>query len=153
MFEPYFTNFLLYELVLYTTGEMLPFQERKRFRKILYSKITLAVLFVALIFVARGAWHVYEKAVIAQTEKEEAARKLAELKQHTLDLEESVVGLKSDRGIEEEIRQKFMVARPGEEVVVVVDDGNKKSKNEETSQKQNLWQQILGFLKGEKLYQ
>ena len=141
-------NFLLYELVLYTTGEMLPFQERKKFRKILYSKATLVVLLVMVVFVARGAWQIHEKAVIARAERDEAARALAELQNRTTELQASLGRLRSGQGIEEELRQKFTVAKPGEEVVVVVDESAKKSENG-TSQSKSFWESILGFFRGQ----
>lgn len=108
---------------------MLPFQERKKLRKFLYSKVTLVVLFVLVAFLARGAWGIYQKAVIARAEREEAAQGLSELQDRTRELKASIARLKSEQGLEEELRQKFTVARPGEEVVVVVDADAKKSEN------------------------
>ena len=40
---------------------MLPFQERKKNRRILYSKTMIFVLFVLAILIARGTWQVYTK--------------------------------------------------------------------------------------------
>ena len=123
---------------------MFPFQERKKLRKILYAKATLFALFVVLVLVARGAWQIHQKAVIARAERDEAARSLSDIQGRTNELTESLTKLKSDRGREEEIRQKFTVATPGEEVVVVVDENAKKGKNSEASE-QSLWSRILGF--------
>lgn len=131
----------------YTTGEMIPFQERKKLRKILYAKATLGVLFVLSVIVARGAWHVYQKAAIARAERTEAERSFEELAGRAKELEESITRLKSERGIEEEIRQKFTVARSGEEVVIVVDETSKKSKNGASGESISSWMKFLEFWK------
>lgn len=124
---------------------MIPFQERKKFRKVLYSKATLLVLLGVSIFVTRGAWQVYQKAAIARAERVEAERSLAELDARTEGFEASIARLKSEQGIEEEIRQKFTVARPNEEVVVIVDETDKKSKNGEVPREQSFWKKLLNF--------
>lgn len=125
---------------------MIPFQERKKLRKILYAKATLGLLFVALIVVTRGAWRMYQKASIARAEREEAEKSLANLAERAEGLKESIARLKSERGVEEEIRQKFTVVRPGEEVVVVVDESGKKGKNS-TPGAPSLWVRFIEFLK------
>lgn len=126
---------------------MIPFQERKKLRKVLYAKATLFVLLAVSIFVARGAWQVYQKAAIARAERVEAERSLAELKARAGGFEASIARLKSERGIEEEIRQKFTVAHPNEEIVVIVDETDKKSKNGEAPREQSFWKKFLNIFR------
>lgn len=121
---------------------MIPFQGRQKLRKILYSKVTLFILAVFVFFVGRGAWNTHEKAQIARSERDIAERALAELESRTSELQASLIRLKSDRGIEEEVRQKYTVARIGEEVVVVVDDSMKKSENGEAVAKKSFWKSL-----------
>ncbi len=123
---------------------MLPFQGRKKFRKILYSKATILVLLVVLVFVARGAWKIHEKATIARAERDQAARALAEVDGREAELQASLAVRRTNQGIEDEIRQKFTVARPWEEVVVVVDESAKKGKNGEVAE-MGFWVRFLGF--------
>ncbi len=123
---------------------MLPFQGRKKFRKILYSKATILVLLVVLVFVARGAWKIHEKAIIASAERDQVARALAEVEGREAELQASLALRRTDQGIEDEIRQKFTVARPWEEVVVVVDESAKKGKNDEVAD-MGFWSRFLGF--------
>ncbi|MEK7460146.1 MAG: hypothetical protein AAB628_01200 [Patescibacteria group bacterium] len=124
---------------------MIPFQERKKFRQIIYSKASIAVLLVFSVLIAHGAWKVHEKAIIAKAESGEAERTLSEMENRSKELEASLVRLKTDRGIEEEVRQKFAVARPGEEVVVIVDENSKKSKNGEALEEKSFWDSIKSF--------
>lgn len=124
---------------------MIPFQERKKIRKFLYSKVTIAVLFVVLFAVGKGAWSIHQKAEIARSERDIARRALSELEARTTELQTSLVVLKSERGIEEAVRQKYTVAKPGEEVVVVVDDSLKKGENGEAMAGRSLWQSFVSF--------
>lgn len=126
---------------------MLLFQERKKIRKILYSKVTLALLSVALVIVSRGAWQIYGKAMRARAEKENAAKELVQIEMHTAELTKNIERLKSKPGIEEEIRHRFTVAIPGEEIVVVVDGNDKKSKDSGTTGGQSLWARLLLFFR------
>lgn len=138
---------LLYCLPEYTTREMIPFQERKKFRQILYSKASIFLLFVVFLVVLHGVWKIHEKASIARAESEEAIRILTETQAHSDELKKSLDKLKTDHGFEEEVRQKFAVARPGEEVVVVVDESDKKSENGEGPSTGSFWEWITGFFK------
>lgn len=124
---------------------MIPFQERKKLRKILYSRVTLAVLALALFLVARGAWGIHQKAQIAISERGIAEHSLGELESRTAELKASLERLKSRRGVEEEIRQKFDAALPNEEVVKIVDDSAKKGENSEAAGSKSPWQQFVSF--------
>ncbi|MBI5400491.1 MAG: hypothetical protein HZB12_00005 [Candidatus Yonathbacteria bacterium] len=124
---------------------MIPFQERKKLRKILYSKTSIALLFLALFVAGKGAWSIHQKAQIAISERDISARLLSDLQSRTTELQASLVRLKSDRGIEEEVRQKYTVARPGEEVVVVVDEKAKKSENGAMSTSTSWWREVVSF--------
>lgn len=124
---------------------MIPFQERKKIRKVLYSKFSLFVLFVMLVFVTRGAWSIYQKAQIALAERDIAEHSLGELQSRTSELNASLASLNSAKGQEAEVRQKYTVAKPGEEVVVVVDDNSKKSENSGVATDKSIWQRVASF--------
>ena len=126
---------------------MQPFQERKKIRKILYSKVTLLVLFIACALVARGAWGIHQKALIAGSERNQALVAQKELQERTGELEASLLRLKSEQGIEEELRQKFTVAQPGESVVVVIDEAEKTGKNTEVGEERSFWSHVVNFFK------
>ncbi|KKU81249.1 MAG: hypothetical protein UY07_C0022G0014 [Parcubacteria group bacterium GW2011_GWA1_47_8] len=128
---------------------MIQFQERKKIRRILYSKTAIGALVLLTVLVARGAWELHEKAAIARADRAEAERSLSLLKERAAGLEASLADLKSPHGVEAEVRQKFTVARPGEEVVVVVDENAKKSENGEASKGGGFWARIAEFFRGE----
>ena len=126
---------------------MIPFQERKKIRKIVYSKVTLFILTGVLFVVSVGAWRVHQKALVAMTERDISARALADSESRMKELQISLARLNSNQGMEEEVRQKYTVALPGEEVVVVVDENAKKSENGEVPVSNGWWQKILSFFK------
>ena len=107
------------------------------------------MLAIFAVLVARGAWGIHQKATITAIERTEAERTLSDLEKRSRELEVSLVSLKSAQGIEAEVRQKFTVARPGEELVVVVDENDKKGKNGEEVLEGGLWAQITRFFGGE----
>ncbi|OIP65380.1 hypothetical protein AUK15_01810 [Candidatus Nomurabacteria bacterium CG2_30_43_9] len=98
-----------------------------------------------LFFVGKGAWGIHQKAQIAISERNIAQRSLLELEARTVELQASLIRLKSDIGVEEEIRQKYSVVRPGEEVVVIVDDRAKKSENSKVGIGNWILQSIISF--------
>jgi len=121
---------------------VIPFQDRKRIRGFLYSKTSLSVLFLLLLLAGNGVWGIYQKSKTASSERDIALRSLTDLESRTAELKTSLSHLETERGIEEEVRQKYTVARKGEEVVVVVDDSAKKSKNDEVVDTRSLWQKL-----------
>ena len=125
---------------------MIQIQERKKLRKILYSKVSIIILTALLYFVARGAWNIYNKASIARSERDRAERGLVDLQVKTSELTASLARLQSTQGIEADVRQKFTVALPGEDVVVIVDDSAKKSENSEAYESKSFWSRIASFL-------
>jgi cell division protein FtsB len=101
---------------------MLDFHEKRKLKSLLYSKPAAYVLFgIALLF----SWSVYER---FEREREMALKryeledKLVELRMQATSLEGEVARLQSDRGIEEELRDRFEVAKTGEQIIVVVGD-------------------------------
>lgn len=125
---------------------MQPFQARKKLRNILYAKTTLFALFVLVVLVGRGAWGVHQKALIAISGRDQALSEQHDLEGRTAELQASLAHLKSSQGVEEELRQKFTVAHPGESVVVVVDESDKTGKNTEVGEG-SFWDSVVNFFK------
>lgn len=101
---------------------MIEFQARKKLRDFLYSKITLAVLFAAFVFIAHGTYGLWLKNRETGKTLNVLKNELAELTAKENNLASRVDALRTDKGIEEVIREKFKVAKEGEGVIVVVDE-------------------------------
>lgn len=108
--------------LLYNTKQMLEFQEKKKIRRIAYSRPILAVLVIFLIIFANAAYGMYNKYMETGENSDIALREKAGMKAKQTELESRLEQLKTDRGVEEEIRKKFRVVKEGEGVIIVVDN-------------------------------
>ena len=100
---------------------MFNFYERRKIRQRLYSWPSLLVLIVASAFLMNGVWGVFQKERQTSINKSQRLAHLEELEIRENSLKEEIDRLNTERGIEEEIRQEFGVAKEGEEVIVIVD--------------------------------
>ena len=115
--------FTYYFLIPYLLT-MFDFYERRRFKQYLYSWPAIVVLGFACLWLALSVWGVYTQERQTRITKGERQAYLEELQVREAALNEEIARLRTDRGIEEEIRQKFEVAKEGEEVIVIVDAPN-----------------------------
>lgn len=100
---------------------MFDFHEKRKIKSFLYSRPVISVLF----FIAIGmSVTVYDRYVVAKEMEgklEVKRAELGQLKQRAEVLNAKVKYLEDERGIEEELRNRFDVAREGEQVVVLID--------------------------------
>lgn len=101
-------------------ARILDFRDRFRFRRILYSKPMIIVMAIFVVILGRGAWSMHEKSVDAIKNRDKALEELQTLQARKTELDGDIAHLSSDRGVEEEIRDRFMVAKEGEKVMIVV---------------------------------
>ncbi|MFA5841983.1 MAG: septum formation initiator family protein [Candidatus Paceibacterota bacterium] len=101
---------------------MIEFQDKKKIRKILYSRPVLILGAAILMYLSFAAYSMYQKAAETGGNREMALLEQAALEAKQNQLEEQISRLKTTRGVEEEIRKKFRVVKGGESVIIVVDD-------------------------------
>lgn len=110
---------------------MLDFHEKRKLKSYMYSRPMVAALFLVCALFSVSVYHRY----IAEREIAEkqwaTEHELELLKQQATALEAEVNRLKSDRGVEAEIRDRYEVSKKGEKIVVVV--GDKSSDNASTT--------------------
>ena len=107
---------------------MFDFHEKRKIRSILYSKPVSAVLLLGALALS---FSVYDRFMVAKSiEQKLEARKeeLRILEERAGALQAKVEYLEDERGIEEEIRNRFDVAKTGEQVVIIVDEPEESSK-------------------------
>lgn len=100
---------------------MKEFQEKRKYKKIIYSgwlQIFLGIILLAVIF---STVKIYKKSRISAARHEEIKKEMAELEKRNAELEANVAKLESESGQEREIRKRFDVAKPGEKILVIVD--------------------------------
>lgn len=120
------------------------FQQKRMVKIIMYSKLTLFILFILVIAFSRAVWNIYQKERFSRenlTSVENEYRELSSRKEY---LEGQIQKLNTSEGIEGEIRNKFSVGKEGEISVLVVDSSSSDEKTSETKN-DSLWQRFLGF--------
>ena len=100
---------------------MREFQERNKVKKRVYSKTVLLGLFLFLILITKGAFSVYAKERDSREEMERILKQKQELQARLDTMNGHNELLKTEAGVEAEIRNKFDVVKQGEGVVVIVD--------------------------------
>jgi len=122
---------------------MREYQAKRRFRKLLYSKATVAVLVILTLFFAQATYGVFKKQRESAANVIAAQKRLDKVVEREAALNADINKLKTDEGIEEEIRSKFSVSKPGEEVIIIVD--KEVQEQQATTTKPSFWQKIKGF--------
>lgn len=121
---------------------MFDFYERRKIKQWLYSWPFLIILIVVSILLSHGVWEVFKQERQTRINKNQRLTHLEELEIRKNALQEEINRLNTERGVEEEIRQKFEVAKEGEEVIVIVDPPLSDSFSEDEISK-NLFRNLI----------
>ncbi|MES2134973.1 MAG: hypothetical protein V4449_01875 [Patescibacteria group bacterium] len=98
---------------------MTPKQWKRLFaRIILWAGLSIGV--VLLVFLALATWRIYGKEREASFQHKDAVQALSELGERKVALTEDLKNLETSRGIEEEVRKRYPVAKPGEEEIRLI---------------------------------
>ncbi len=122
---------------------MREFEQKKKIRKILYSRTVIFLLFVVFVFLLHATYKVYQKQRLSQHNLDQVAQEYNKLEQREQRIKSSVDYLQTDKGVEAEIRSKFRAVKPGEQVAIIINDEVKKEIP--TAPKQSLWVKIIDF--------
>lgn len=106
---------------------MLEFQDKKRFRRILYSRITFILVVILCVFVGKATFSMYQSNNLTEEKRKIAESELMAVKARESSLRAQIISLKTERGVEEELREKFRVVKNGEGVIIVVDQDKKEA--------------------------
>jgi len=109
---------------------MFDFHEKRKLKSYLYSKPTIIALFVVAGFISLSVYTRFGVEREMAGKREAVAQEFETLQAQANALESQVERLKSERGIEEEIRNRYQVSKKGEQVVVVLDGADKSSSTE-----------------------
>ncbi len=125
---------------------MMDFQQKRKVRKALYSRITIFLLLIAVIFLARATYHIYTTEKISAENYASVLKNYNNLETQKAALRSEINKLSTESGQEEEIRSKFSVAKPNEAVVLVI-NGTSSNPASSTNQNTSLWQKFLNLFK------
>ncbi len=100
---------------------MVEFQKDKNSKNIWYSPITLFVMLVVVLVFIYNMIDIVEKTRETAKKKKFVEEQVDKLKDREAVLENNIVKLNTQEGIEEEIREKYQLVKKGEKMVVIVD--------------------------------
>ena len=125
---------------------MLEFQEKRRVKKFFYSRVTLAILIIVALYSFSAVFKVYQKQDMTKDNLAKTAASLASLQAREKMLSSEVERLKTEAGREEEIREKFGLVKPGEEVIVVVDKDDSRGQGT-TTPTVGFWGKVMNWFR------
>ncbi|MES3030808.1 MAG: hypothetical protein V4697_00125 [Patescibacteria group bacterium] len=121
---------------------MREFQKKKKIRNWIYSPLTLLVLAILFIIIAKSLFGVYQKEKISAANLERERLELSKLTSREENLASSLEYLKTDAGIESEIRGKFRAVKEGEQVAVII-DGDASSTATTSTSTRGFWYRLF----------
>ena len=104
-----------------------------------HSPLTLVVLFLFLIVFAYNLIGLIEKDRDTVEKKSLMLDEIDSLKKREIMLNNDINKLNTDEGIEDTIREKYQVAKPGEKMVVIVDDKKDDINTQQTKSDHSFW--------------
>lgn len=104
---------------------MLDFYERRKLKAWVFSKPAILLVLVACFFLAQSVHERYEKERETAARTNERQEVLRELEARAAALEARVRYAESERGVEEEIRDRYDAVKEGERAVVIMDAGRR----------------------------
>lgn len=121
---------------------MLDYQKKKKRNKVLYSAWMLLFLFLVSLVLVFRIVETVPKARDVLKNKDSSVAELDSLRERQTNLLAQIERLNTPKGVEEDIREKFRLAKEGEGLIVIVDEDTSKDGAKAAS-----GQGIKGFLK------
>jgi cell division protein FtsB len=100
---------------------MKEFQHKRDFNKKLYSPISLVILFIVAVLLIISTFKIYAKSRNTRLKSEKTKAEVIELEKRRAELEAEIAKTSTESGLEEELRGKFNIKKPGEEVLTIMD--------------------------------
>lgn len=129
---------------------MFDFHEKRKIRRIIFSRPVIGLIFFAGILLS---FSVYDRFVVSREMHAKLEKKYAEL--HALEaraalLQKKVDYLEDERGVEEELRNRFDVAKEGEQVVILLSNREEEASTTleiAATEEKGLWGTVMSWFK------
>ncbi|MEK7132682.1 MAG: septum formation initiator family protein [Patescibacteria group bacterium] len=96
------------------------FNQRRDPLRLIGKRLFLISLFLLVGVAVSGVWKVYRKERESMSLRAEAERQLEDLSTRRVQLEEDIEKLKTPRGMEEALRERYRLAKSGENLIIIV---------------------------------
>ncbi len=98
------------------------FRSKQKIRKRLYSRATFFVLLLVTVLLLKGVWGAWDKHRESKQNLKNVEQELVQARNRELELTTRIEKLETQEGMEKEIRERFSVTKPGEEIVLIVEE-------------------------------
>lgn len=118
-------------------------RRKYRIRRFLGSGVSFVVVLLLLIVFVQAAVGMYAKAREAKEKRDLSISELKRLQARETDLQTEISRLSSERGVEEELRGRYFVAKEGERVAVVNITSSESESTSGNPEKKGFWKKFL----------
>lgn len=113
-------------------------------RTLLYSRVTIIILFVLIILLLRSIMELNDKRIEVNKLRNDTAKEKATLTEKVAIAQKQNSAIATDRGFEEYVRTTYPVVKDGEGVIVLYDEGKNPVSAVRTSM--TVWERIIVWL-------
>jgi hypothetical protein len=125
---------------------MREYQQKHLIRTVLYSRVTIVVLFLLIILLLRSIMELNDKRIAVKKLQAESAAERQDLEVKVRRAEEKNDAIATERGFETYVRTTYPVVKDGEGVIVIYD--GEKSPVAEVKADMTVWERMKVFLQG-----
>lgn len=125
---------------------MREYQQKHQLRTIVYSRVTIVILFLLCILLLRSIVELNDKRIAVSKLRDESTVERTELEAKVHKAEEKNNAIATQRGFENYIRTTYPVVKDGEGVIVIYDD--EKSAVAPVRSDMTIWEHIKIYLQG-----
>ncbi len=111
-------------------------------RKTFYLFIVLILTVLSGLLVYSN-WKIFQRLRASINFRQTAEINLKDETNREAELSAKVAKLQTESGLEKEIRERFPVAKPGEEVIMIISDNNEATSVTASQQKMSWWQKLF----------
>lgn len=128
---------------VYYTSSMREYQQKYMIRTLLYSRVTIVILFLLSVLLLRSIVELNDKRIAVEKLRKESALERQELQMKVQKAEEKNDLIATDRGFETYVRTTFPIVKEGEGVIVIYDE--EKSPVAEVRSEMTVWERLQVF--------
>ena len=128
-----------------TIKNMREYQHKYIIRTLLYSPVTMVVLFLVIVLLLRSIMELNNKRITVDSLRDEAQTTKQDTQTELVRAQEQLRDIKTDRGFETYVRTTYPVVKQGEGVIVVYDQNE--SPVTQVREDMTLWERLLVFVR------
>ncbi|MFH1402017.1 MAG: septum formation initiator family protein [Patescibacteria group bacterium] len=123
------------------------FKKKNKINGMIYSWPVIFVLLCVALLLIKSVFNIYQSEKQSRVNKEQSEKMATSLRERNDAIASEIELLKTEKGIEMEIRDKFRVVKEGEQLAVIINSGEKPEKQSGDIAEITMWRKILNFFK------